>query len=393
MFKLRSKTANKLYFGAAVLLTVATLIPALVLHRADAAQVSSRSVTMSSSALGATNVNYEVSFKAGHSMTIKGIVVEFCDNTPLEGDSCTIADNGGTVVPTITSADGSGLFTNLTGTSSISGHTWTLTRANSNHTVKLTNATGVAIAPGDANPVLFRIVASNPESTAGTSGHSFYARIYTYVNDTGAGSPASHSGGATTGTDANSDFGGIALSTAEQITITTRVMETLRFCVNKTGGSTACPGTGAPALDIGHGTPKVIDNTLVDNDTAVFGLSTNASSGATVRMRGNTLTSGGNSITPMGANAGSMSAGTERFGLNVDPGSGITADTNYAGVNQYGFDSTVTTAANGYGDRIAYTSGPINHADSTLTFAATAALTTPAGLYQTTLDLIATGTY
>jgi len=371
-----------------VLLTVAlglalgTLaVPLLLLNKVDAAQVTARSITMSSSAVSATSVNYEVSFKVAQSYTVRGVVVEFCSNSPLEGEATCTNNNGN--VPTITSA--ANPFSNLTGASSLSGG-WTGATANSAHTYKLTDSTGNAVTPADANPVMFRFTATNPSTGPG----SFYARIYVYDDNSEAGN---HAGADVTG--AYRDFGGIALSTAEQITITTRVMETLRFCVNKTGGSTSCPGTGAPALDIGHGTPRVIDSSLVDNDTAVFGLSTNASFGATVRMRGDTLTSGSNDIDPVGAAAASITAGpsTERFGLNVSPGSGITADTNYAGANMYGFDRLVTTAANGYGDRIAYTTGPISHADSTLTFAATAALTTPAGLYQTTLDLIATGTY
>lgn len=415
MFKLRTKSATRgLQIGLAVSMVAAALVPAFTLHRADAAQVTSRNIKMSASALGTTGVDYQISFKAGQAMTVKGIVVEFCDDSPLPGVPCDIVDNSGTVVPTITTTNAANLFSNLTdstgagATSSIGTGTWTVSRANNNHTFKLTESTGIAIAPADLNPVMFHITANNPASSAGGSGHSFYARIYTYVDDTdvdggdtgGANSPEAHTGGTTTGTYA--DYGGVALSTAEQISITTRVQETLNFCVNKTIAAIpgSCPGQNAPTLDIGHNGgsgPLVIDSTAVDTDTAVFGLSTNASSGATVRMRGDTLRSGSNTIDPVGDTAAAIVAGAanERFGLNVNPSADgdVTADLNYAGAGNYGFDQAITTAANGYGDRIAYTVGPIVHRDTTLTFAATAALTTPAGLYQTALDLIATGTY
>ena len=255
--------------------------------------------------------------------------------------ACTITD--GTIVPTITST--AGTFTDLSpGASSISGGTWTPSTANAAHTFKMTDPTGVAVASGDANFVKFKFEATNPTGTAGT----FYARIYTYNDSTQV---ANHTGGATVGTTI--DSGGIALSTANQISITARVQEQLTFCVNKTA-TTGCTVGGSPTLEIGHGGPPIfIDSTAVDTDFATFGLATNASSGAIVRMRGNTLTSGSNDIDPRGSAALPIVAGTERFGMQVTAvGAGITADANYAA--DYGFDLANTfTAATGYGDPIA----------------------------------------
>ena len=360
------------------------LMPFLLMNSASAAQITSRSITMQDSAPGATTTQYEVAFKVNTAHTnLEGVVVEFCDNSPLPAIACTITD--GTIVPTITST--AGTFTNLTAASSISGGTWTPTLANSDHTFKMTDPTGVAVASGDVNLVRFKFEATNPTGAAGT----FYARIYTYNDSTQV---ANHTGGATVGTTI--DSGGIALSTANQISITARVQEQLTFCVNKSG-TTGCTVGGSPNLEIGHGGPPIfIDSTAVDTDTAVFGLATNASSGVIVRMRGNTLTSGSNDIDPRGAAAAAIVAGTEMFGMQVTAtGAGITADANYSG--NYGFDLANTfTATTGYGDPIASTTGPIGPTgpvDSTLTFGATASQVTPAGVYTTALDLIATGTY
>jgi len=359
------------------------LMPWLLMNSASAAQISSRSITMQDSAPGATTTQYEVAFKVSTAHTnLEGIVVEFCDNSPLPAIACTITD--GTIVPTIT--DVTAPLTNLSTTTSLSGG-WTGSSANSAHTYKLSDATGNAVASGDANYVRFKFGATNPTGTAGT----FYARIYTY-ND--SANVAGHTGGATVGTTI--DSGGIALSTANQISITARVQEQLTFCVNKSA-TTGCTVGGSPTLEIGHGGPPIfIDSTAVDTDTAVFGLATNASSGVIVRMRGNTLTSGSNDIDPRGAAALAIVAGTEMFGMQVTAtGAGITADANYSG--NYGFDLANTfTATTGYGDPVASTTGPIGPTgpvDSTLTFGATASQVTPAGVYTTALDLIATGTY
>jgi hypothetical protein len=389
---------RSVYLITALLLAGGVVLPTVILSgSANAAQVTSRTITMQNSAPGTTGTQYEVSFKVATNMTsptLKGVVIEFCNDTPLPGQACDITDSGGTVVPTVTST--ANPFTNLTGTSSISGGTWTPSTMNSAHTVKLTgDATGVAVTPGDANPVMFKFVATNPSTTAG----SFYARIYAYTDLTELGN---YTGGAVTG--AYVDYGGVALSTANQISITTRVQEKLTFCVQKAATSDCTVG-GAPTLDIGSGTPKTIDNGAIYTDDAYFGLATNASTGAAVRMRGNTLTSGTNSIASMGAAFAQMTAGTENFGLQVDPGAtGVTGDANYwdaqiggAHAAYYGFDLANTyTASTGYGDRIAYTTLPIGSTgavDVHLTFGATASLVTPAGLYSTALDLIATGTY
>jgi hypothetical protein len=363
-------------------MALSALIPVILPAKADAAQVTARSITMSASALSATTVDYEVSFKVGQTSatTFRGFVVEFCDDSPLPGIAC---DTTAGRIPSISSV--ASPISGLSGATSLTG-TWTGAGTGTG-TFKMTNATGDSLDDNDANPVRFKFQATNPTNSAGTSGHTFYARIYAYVNDTGGSSPASHTGGVTTGTYL--DNGGIALSTANQINITTRVQEKLVFCVNKTA-TTGCTAGGAPVLDIGTGTPKVIDNLANYDDTAVFGIATNAATGAIVRMRGDTLKSGSNDIDPAGAAAIPIVAGTEMFGLNVAPGAGIVADSNY--LTNYGFDTTNTLS--GFGDTVANTNSlPIDAVDSTLNFRATASLTTAAGLYSTNIDLIATGTY
>jgi len=178
------------------------------------------------------------------------------------------------------------------------------------------------------------------------------------------------------------------MSTGKIINITARVMESLSFCVY----SSSCGDD--PSMTIGHGTNNILDATAVDTKTANFSISTNAQSGATIRLKGDTLKSGTNSIAAAGASPITIVAGTANFGMRISAaGTNTTATSPYNGGSgsQYGFNTANTTST--YGDNIATLSGPVNSSASTMTFAATAANTTPAGIYTAAEQLIATGQF
>lgn len=351
---------------AAVTVSVATLFPVLG-GQAEAAQITSRSIQMSSSNQGATGTSYLVSFTTATTSTVQGIVVDFCDETPIIGDSTCTKPTGFSVgTPTVVVNSG------------LSG-TWTAGQLNTNRTLTLTNASGGSVSASTA--VSFTLsTATNPT----TDNHSFYARILTY--DTPGGATSYVAG--TEGTYI--DYGGVALSTGKVINITARVMESLAFCVY----NASCGDD--PSMTLGHGANLVLDSTAVDTDTAAFSISTNAQTGADVRLKGGTLTSGSNNIDAVGATAATINAGTEAFGVRVSTaGTSITADAPYnGGAGSYGFDVTSTPNVTSlYGDEIADLSGPVNSSVTTLTFAATASNTTAAGIYTAAQQLIATGRF
>ncbi|HEX7962983.1 MAG TPA: hypothetical protein VF466_00170, partial [Candidatus Saccharimonadales bacterium] len=254
-----------------------------------------------------------------------------------------------------------------------------------------------------------------------TTNGTFYARIYTYVAQTNDYSTA-----ASPGTVA--DFGGIAMSTANLISITAKVQETLTFCVSGTAlqpTDLTCTSATAPTLVLGHGTPAVLDQTAIDAASAYTQVSTNASGGVSMRMKSsNSCANGGLSATGGAAcsipgvptNNGStsqgMTAGTAAFGLFVaasntnTTGTGtITPDTNYNDGTHtntaspstlfYGMDQT--TGGGGvtstFGDVIAASSAPLSLVNNQLVFAATASLTTQAGIYTVNESIICTGTF
>jgi hypothetical protein len=202
------------------------------------------------------------------------------------------------------------------------------------------------------------------------------------------------------------DFGGVALSTANVISVTAKVQETLTFCVSQASPGAACSGTSTPTVTLGHGSPAVIDSSVTDTNASVtptyMQITTNASGGAIVRMKSNNACAGLSSdggttcaIPPVGGTtASTIPAGTAKFGLTVGTGAGgtgaLTPDANYT--TNYGMDTSGVTST--YGDPIAATaSAPATNMTSQLTFGATASPTTQAGVYTANLQLIATGTF
>jgi hypothetical protein len=337
-----------------------------VMPHVAAAQVLSRSVEMSGSAANSTNVTYHVSFNAATTGNVQGIVVDFCDNDPLIGDSCTTP--GGFTVGTPTSA-------NLAGTNPTTG--WTASQLNTGRTFMFTNGGAGSVTSGTT--VSFDVTSvTNPNST----NHSFYARILTYATSGGAT-------GYVAGTEGSFvDDGGIALSTAAPLDVTARVEEQLSFCVyNTTCGD-------SPAISLGHGPNDILDSTAVDTNTDDFSVSTNAQAGVSVRMKGGTLKSGSDTIPAVGGAPTTITAGTAAYGMYISTaGIGMTAATNYGGGTggQFGFNGTNTTST--FGDAVATSGGALNNSISIMTFGATASNTTPAGIYTAAEQLIATGTF
>lgn len=367
----------------------AFVVPALPIftQTASAAQVSTRSIQLSNSTPSATSVSYQLTFTPV--TTEQELIVDFCGDTPLIGATCAFA---------------AGTVPNVSGVTSSVGTATTVGSGTPVHTIKVT---GLTMTGGSPFTITFSGL-TNPSTAT-----SFYARVLTYATGNATGYvPANTTGGSTT-TGTYVDYGGIALSTASQITISASVMETLTFCVS---GSTItnCGTTTTPSLTIGHGTPQIIDSTAVDVASAYTQLSTNATSGAIIRMKasnscsnGGLSSSGGSTcnIVGNGSTAVTMAAGngTAQFGMCVGKGSNTTiaatytdgsannCGTSWNATSTYGMNGTNLTST--YGDQVFSTTGPVSAENNRCTFAATAATTTQAGIYTGNESLIATGKF
>lgn len=385
-FRRSARLAN---FALALALATTVLVPALSPDVFAVGQVTSRSIEMSSSNPGQTSASYTVGFTTATTGVIQGVVVDFCQESPIPNNTCTS--------PTGMALSGLGVNT-ITGLSPTTG--WTATNPTGDtHAIEIYNSSGASVSSGQA--ISFQVTGITNPSTTG----SFYARIFTYTTNTAASAYTSTSIGSPT------DDGGAALSTATQISITATVMEQLAFCTSAAAPTqtttTDCAGTTTPNLTLGHGTPLHLDSTAVDTAAAYTQLSTNAQTGAIVRMTDTTadgsctdggISSNATTCIPGDGAFAAITAGTAAFGLNVangtlgsDSSGSTTANSNYGTTGgDYGMGTAVTST---YGDPIESSTAPCAEVNNVLTFGATAATTTKAGVYTANMTLIATGTF
>lgn len=383
--KIKLPNLHRTKFAFAALLMVAAAAASIVAPRqVSAAQVTSRYVKMSKSDGAATAVTYEVGFTTATTATLKGVVVDFCSGSPIPGDTCTKPTG---FVAGASSASNTG----LTGT-------WTASATNTTRTLVYSSASASTSVPSGTPITITASGFTNPTADNTT----FYARILTYTSDTDAT-------GYTLATTNSTDTGGIAMSTGNDINVSGTVAESLTFCVygEPISGSGCTGASQAPNLSLGHGSPLRLDASAVDTALAYSQVSTNAGGGVAVRIKNSNACAGLSKdggttcqIAPVNAGAATAAAianGTAAFGLKAASSGGtgtMTVQAPYASAN-YGMDNTTSdsTVTGTYGSLVASSTGVLDSVNTTYTFAAGAATTTPAGLYTATMSLIATGTY
>jgi hypothetical protein len=402
---LLDKLRRHVSLAVIAVLLLASIMPVLLARKASAyALVTERFIKMSSSANGATDVTYQVGFKPATTGTIGGMVVTFCSNSPILGDSCTAPTGFNTNFATLALANVSASF----------GTGWAIDATNSTaNTVILTNSTPQSFTAGTAGAFdLGDTGASDGVTNPTTTNQTFYARVITYDSDLHAQQYIANVGGGGPTAPAlgtgNIDAGGFALSTAAQITITSKVQERLTFCVYTAAN---CAG-GGTAVALGD-TNGVLDpaGPYVDKNTQ-YDVATNASQGVAIRVKGDTLKSGSFDVAAIGSTAQSSSPGNEQFGFCTyqSTGSGLSAQTLYnnsnncnsttqtagtatpggAGSADFAFDLTNINST--YGDVFANKDAG-STSSGVIAFIGNISNTTEAGIYTTTLTFIATGTY
>ena len=390
--KTTNSRVGSLFAVAAFVL--ATVTPGLVPAFASAAQVTERSVELSSSSKAATGVRYNVNFTTVSTTAPAAVVLEFCNDTPLIGAACT-APAG---------------FDASAATASASGYTLEATTAGGTTAKNSVVVEGTFAAAGSVNIPLTGV--ANP-SNAG----ALYVRILTY--DTVANAKAYTSAAYTTGL---LDQGSAAVSITDTVGVSAAVLESMTFCVSGDLITTEnCGSVTAPVLKLGEGEEDsdvlALSSTAVSEGSIYSQISTNAASGAVVSLKSGTACGGLKRASATGcdiaaAGADGITAGQAKIGLQVasatNPGTGENSsgtyqaygtsdDTayyndsifklNYASNNNTGITSP-------YGDAVLDTAGaPVNNKNVQLTFGASASNSTPAGLYSTDLSLIATGKF
>jgi hypothetical protein len=363
---------------------------------ANAAQITSRSLTLQANGTtgGSTPggvVNHVFNFTVPNSGggNIGSIRFLYC-TTPADVGAATC------VAPTGISVNSA-----VAGTQSgATGFSVAATKVSTNDAGAVSRVNGFYLtrtaAPVTANTVINLQITTitNPTPTNTT----FFTRITTYTGTDGA-----------TGLV---DSGSVAASTANQITVTGIMPETLVFCtggtISKTGGVPDCTTATSGAVSFN----QLFSPTDTATATSQMAASTNAISGYAITVNGTTLTNGSYTIPGMVGSAGAPKTpvrGTSEFGLNlkanttavstvavgaeIDAASNGTdlrgqAKTGYSSQNQFRFESGNTVAASDY-----TVAGPSNAQIYTVSYIADVAGNQVAGTYVATLSYICTPTF
>jgi len=282
-----NKTRRVILLALAIILTAG---PVLILNQTvSAAQITTRSVAISSAVVSATNVTYTFTFNLATAGALVGMTIQGC-NTPVG------ACSSGTNYPTGLNIKG--------GTASLPGAGWQGTvsalaqNTVLNNDIDCTQNTNLCLTWTDAtsqNTTTAHQVqvtgVTNPSGTASTCTNtittncSFYFRIVTY-SAAGLTSPV--------------DSGNVAASTTANFTVNATVAEQLTFCVGADSGTLtssasvaipACATLSGTSLNLGTlstvGTnvspvPAAVYNG--DGNNAVAELTTNAFNGSTISV-------------------------------------------------------------------------------------------------------------
>jgi hypothetical protein len=369
---------------ASAILLLTLVAPALLPAFASAADVTDRSVAISSSAASATSVNYDVKFTAG--ADADAFVLSFCSDSPLAGQTCTAP----------TDFDASGAATSSSGA--------TIDSADAN-LVKITKD----INDTDDIDVLLTGI-DNPSVTG-----ALYVRILTYVG-TGNGSDYDNyvAGGTVVG--APEETGGVALAITDGFGVAASVRESMTFCMASLAITADCANAAAnaPALDLGvdSGGTRALTTAVSTGDVYVQ-MSTNAAHGAIVNLKSNATGCGGLMLFGdtthcyIAPAASDITTGSGKFGLKLGTAASASGAADSSGTLQAagtGYSTSVyhlnaasdnsTGVTSTYGDTfLGSNSLPVNNKNMQVTFGAAASNSTPAGKYAATLNMIAAGTF
>jgi hypothetical protein len=407
--------------GQVLVLALALSLP-MFINKVEAAQITVRSLTISSGVPGGTSVTYTYGFTLPTAGNVQSIQFNAC--TTAVG-TCT--GPTGQNINLGTEASRSGWSSATTFTKSAGGGTCTA----SNNDLCLSRSAAVSESGA-------KTLGWNTQTNPSTANSTFFIRITTYSD---------------TGWTTAVDSGTVASAVTQTLTINAAVAEVLNFCIgattinNATGSVAAdCTGVSGTSVNIGTLDTSSVNTSPVntnggDNNNGVAMIRTNASSGAvisydaiqqsgtqqlgTLRVSGATCNASSATLTDqciraIGGTQTLLSAGTENWGMTiggVNCGSTLaytcdysTGTTNLAPLSNYIGGSYTQGSAGTYGTGSGFawvdsgTSTNIASSASSSTkviddeslilrFAATPSITTPFGAYAAQADFIAVATY
>lgn len=374
---------ERLYlWGLCAVLLVAAVTSVYSAPQAYAAQITTRSLTL---VAGATDGGSKPGGVVNHAFTFTVPSVGNANIGSIKFEYCTVAVQVACAAPTGMSASAA-TFGNETG-SAVTGFSMGTKTVNSFILTRTSaSVTANSIVKVQANSI------TNPT----TANYTFFVRITTYTGTDGATGPV--------------DNGSVAASTANQITVTGVMPETLVFCtggaIGKTSGVPDCTTATSGAISFN----QLFSPTDTATATSQMAASTNAISGYAITVNGTTLTNGSYDIPGMATSA-LRTKGKSEFGMNLKANTtatstvavGAEVDTapngtdlrgraksssGYDVVDYFKFVSGDIVAASDY-----TVAGPSNAQIYTVSYIADVAGNQVAGTYVATLSYICTPTF
>lgn len=349
-------------------LTMSAFVP---LSANATGQLTNRKAVVSTSQAGIGGVTYTISFTLSASQTLGSVKFELCDS-PVLTTSCA----------GVSGSSGASLGSATLGSMSL-GSGWSVgsqTGAGAGGTNLVITHTAAALS-GSATVVLNNV--TNPTA----SNTEYYLRISTYTDTT-----------ATTPAYPGTDYGAIAMDTANQVVVSGTMPESLVFCVGTSG--TDCTNISGSAVNLGTFSP-VATNT----GTSLMDASTNASSGYVITVNGTTMTSGSNTIAAMGTQSANSAAcspsctsttGTAQFGSNVRLNTTPPVGADVSGLGTaagFGGYNTANSFRFFTGDTVASSAGVTKSNLFENSYIVNVGGDQAAGLYTATLTYICTATF
>lgn len=296
---------QKLIHKLAVAAVVASV--ALPFSAQAATTLSARKVTLGSSAASAATTYTTQFTPPTASGTVGSVKFQLCDS-PVETNPCNQPASASLLGAALNT--GSPTASPFTGFSAGSGG-----QAATSTTFWITNGTPQSYTNTSYTVQLTNVVNPNTANT------QFYMRVTMYSASNGTGQV---------------EYGATAMSTANQITVTGNMPESLVFCVGISIPSDCASVTGGTTVDFGTFSPL-----STSSGTSMMQASTNASAGYVITVNGTTMTSGINTIPAMGTQTANSSGctptctsatGTSQFGTNVVDNSTPNVGTNVTGL-------------------------------------------------------------
>lgn len=317
------------------------------------ARLVNRQVTLSNDGVNAT-ASYDLSFQIATAGALGSIDILFCSNDPLIEDTCD--QPAGMDASAV-------ILSNQTGEIG-----FLVSGASTANNVILTRT---------ASPALAQTVTYQLDNIINPSaGGSYYVRVQTYATEDASG--------------ASTDYGGMAFSITDNLSITSEVPPYILFCAAITVPAFSCNSATGSIVELGN-----IKSTSTSSGQSQLLVATNAGNGYTLYMQGTSLTSGNDVINSLTFPT-SPSTGLNQFGLNLranilpgvgqdptGPGNG-TPTTDYNQPNKFKFISNDVIAGSPLAE---------DYRRYTVSYVADTTKNQPSGVYVSTITYVCVGNF